>query len=348
MRKLLFILIISTNFSFAQILNNENLTFGAYGELYYSYDTSSPTNNELPAFLYNHKRHNEINLNLLLLEAAYKDEEIRSKVGIMAGTYSHYNLSSEPNWANFINEANIGVKLSKNKNLWIDVGVLPSHIGFESVKGLDCFTLTRSIIAENSPFFEAGANLNYTSNNNKLYVALLALNGWQKIYKNDGVNELSFGSQISYQFTEKLLVNYSNFYGSNDSDLRSDKLFFNNLYFKYNPTSKINFIWGNHLGFKNSNNYYGTSFITKCFLNTKISTALRYEYFLDKNAVNVSFENPQHYLNLNGLSLNFDYEINSKSTFRIEGKYYNNEVEIFDDFSNKSNVIITSSLIFRM
>lgn len=348
MRKLFFILIIPTNFAFAQILNKENFNFSAYGELYYSYDTSSPVNNELPVFLYNHKRHNEINLNLLLFEAAYKDDEIRSKVGVMAGTYAHYNLSSEPNWANFINEANIGVKLTKKYNLWLDVGVLPSHIGFESVKGLDCLTLTRSVIAENSPFFETGANLNFTSANNKLYVALLALNGWQKIYKNDGIKELSYGTQINYHLTNKLFVNYSNFYGSNDSNFKSDKLFFNNLYFKYNPSEKLNFIWGNHLGIRENNNYYGTSFIMGYVLNNKLNSAMRYEYFIDKNAINVNLENSLSYMNLNGLSLNLDYTINPKAKFRIEGKYYNNEVELFDDFSKKSNVIITSSLIFRM
>ena len=75
---------------------------------------------------------------------------------------------------------------------------------------------------------------------------------------------------------------------------------------------------------------------------------MRYEYFIDKNAINVNLENSLSYMNLNGLSLNLDYTINPKAKFRIEGKYYNNEVELFDDFSKKSNVIITSSLIFRM
>ena len=33
------------------------------------------------------------------------------------------------------------LKLAKKKNLWIDAGILPSHIGFESAVSKDCWTL---------------------------------------------------------------------------------------------------------------------------------------------------------------------------------------------------------------
>jgi hypothetical protein len=56
----------------------------------------------------------------------------------MAGNYSQYNLSAEPTWAQFIYEANIGLKSSNKTNIWIDAGILPSHIGFESAISADC------------------------------------------------------------------------------------------------------------------------------------------------------------------------------------------------------------------
>ncbi len=48
---------------FAQNDSLKNLTFNAYAELYYSYDFAKPANHEKPDFIYNHKRHNEINAN---------------------------------------------------------------------------------------------------------------------------------------------------------------------------------------------------------------------------------------------------------------------------------------------
>lgn len=60
---------------------------------------------------------------------------------------------------------------------------MPSHIGFESAIGKDCWNLTRSILADNSPYYETGIKLGYTSKNEKLYLAGMYLNGWQRIQK---------------------------------------------------------------------------------------------------------------------------------------------------------------------
>ena len=81
----------------------------------------------------------------------------------MLGNYAQYNLSAETNWAQFIYNANIGIKLSKKNNLWLDAGLMPSHIGAESAISDDCWSLTRSLSAENSPYYETGIKLNYTS-----------------------------------------------------------------------------------------------------------------------------------------------------------------------------------------
>ena len=72
-----------------------------------------------------------------------------------AGTYMNANYAAEPEYLKNIYEANAGIKISKNENLWIDVGILPSHIGFETAIRKDNWTLTRSMVAENSPYYES-------------------------------------------------------------------------------------------------------------------------------------------------------------------------------------------------
>ena len=118
--------------------STKKITYGAYGELHYNYDFSNPGNHEIPNFLYNHKRYIELNANLLLLKANYSDKKNRANIGFMAGNYSQYNLSAELTWAQFIYEVNIGLKSSNKTNIWIDAGILPSHIGFESAISADC------------------------------------------------------------------------------------------------------------------------------------------------------------------------------------------------------------------
>ena len=63
----------------------------------------------------------------------------------MAGTYAQDNMVAEQGALRYINEANIGVKISENKNLWIDAGIMPSHIGWESAIGKDNYTLTEAL-----------------------------------------------------------------------------------------------------------------------------------------------------------------------------------------------------------
>ncbi len=134
------------------------LTFSGYAEAYYSFDFNEPENHTKPGFLYNHNRHNELNLNLAFLKANYSSDRVRANVALMAGTYGQYNMAAEQELLKYVYEANVGVRVGKN--VWVDAGIMPSHIGFESAVSKDCYTLTRSIMAENTPYYEAGAKDN--------------------------------------------------------------------------------------------------------------------------------------------------------------------------------------------
>ena len=147
--------------------HQDALSFNFFVEAYYGYDFNKPTDNTRP-FVYSHNRHNEFNINLAYLKGSYNYGRTRANLAVAAGTYMNANYAAEPGVLKNIYEANAGVKIAKNKDLWIDVGILPSHIGFESAHSPSCWTLTRSIIAESSPYYEAGAKITYTSDNEKM------------------------------------------------------------------------------------------------------------------------------------------------------------------------------------
>jgi hypothetical protein len=104
------------------------LQVGGYAEMYYSF--SENTTDLKPDFLFNHKRNNQFAINVAMINATYKEEKTRAKIGIMFGDYAQYNYDGEPNWAQFIYEANFGALISKKYNIWLDAGVFTSHIGF--------------------------------------------------------------------------------------------------------------------------------------------------------------------------------------------------------------------------
>jgi hypothetical protein len=349
--KILLFLILFAQSVFSQNDTIKKFSLSAYGELYYSYDFSKPQNHEKPNFLYNHKRHNELNVNLLLLKANYTEKTYRANVGLMAGNYAHYNLSAEPNWAQFIYEANIGVKISKKENIWLDAGIMPSHIGFESAVSADCWTLTRSLSAENSPYYETGLKVTYISKNEKLTLSALFLNGWQRIKKPDYIQKPSFGAQITYKPTEKITLNYSNFIGSDKPDSVNSLRHFHNFYLQYEPTKKLGIIAGFDVGvdkfdLKRYAAWYTPVLIVKQSINNKTKIALRAEYYSDPKQIIIT-TNTKNGFQTFGLSSNVDYDINDKIKFRIEGKVLHSKDKIFANNAN-NNYLFTTNMTIKL
>jgi hypothetical protein len=334
----------------AQKDSTQKIDFSFYGDIYYSYNFAKSSTNEKENFVYNHKRHNEFNVNLLLARANYSQKKVRANIGLMAGNYPEYTLSAEPKWAQFVYEANIGVKLSSKKNIWLDGGIMPSHIGFESAISADCYTLTRSILAENSPYYETGVKLGYTSANEKLNLALLVLNGWQKIRRLPGNQTPSVGMQMNYKPKAILTLNYSNFLGTDKPDSLNAFRSFHNFYLIYDATSKLSLIAGFDFGTdKYTATKYGNWFAPIAIIRYKpkdnFATALRVEYYDDAKAIIIP-TNFAEGVKLFGVSTNVDYSITKNVLCRVEAKYLSAQNNIFSN-NKKQNVELTTNLCFR-
>lgn len=204
MKNILFLVMLLTATVTSAQVDTSALSISGFVETYYTFDMNQPDNHTRPAFLYNYNRHNEVNLNLGYVKAAYAENAVRANLALMAGTYANANLAAEPGVLQNIYEANAGIRVSRTKNLWLDAGIFSSHIGFESAHSPSCWTLTRSILAENSPYYESGVKLSYTSDNQKLFVSGLILNGWQRIQRIDGNNTPAGGYQLTIKPSDKI------------------------------------------------------------------------------------------------------------------------------------------------
>lgn len=319
--------------SIAQKDSSKKFAFSGYGELYYSYDFSKPINFEKPDYNYNYKKHNQLNVNLAYAKAGYQTNRFRSNLAIMAGNYATYNLSNEPNWATPIFEANVGYKIVKQLNLWVDAGIMPSHLGFESAVGVDCWTLTRSILAENSPYFETGVRVNYTNKKENILVAFYVLNGWQKIALSKFNAKPSFGIQVNYKPNSTITFNYSNFVGSAKPDSLQAFRIFHNLYAIYDASPKMSFIVGFDIGTEKSIGtklavWYTPVFISKVSLHKKHWLAGRLEFYSDPKQVIIQTGTANGYQTW-GASVNYDYQITPKVLLRAEVKTYQSKDAIF-------------------
>jgi hypothetical protein len=327
---LFFLFLLSTYAVYAQADSSSAITFSGYIEAYYAHDFNVTANNERPSFIYNYKQTNQPSINIGLLKVGYQKKAIRANLGLMAGNYVKYNLATEPDGLRNLYEANLGVSLSKTKSLWLDAGIFPSHIGLATPIGKDNFTLTRSLASENSPYYETGIRLSYTSANQKWYTALLALNGWQRI---EGLGRMpSLGTQLTFKPSSALQLNSSSYVGLEKRGGTESWRVFHNLFIVYQSTPKHTlaacFDIGKQqqLASTNWGTWYTVFVQNKYAFTNKWSATARIEYYSDKQQFLIQIQQPFQTF---GYSLNLDYLPIPSTIIRIEGKLYNSKETIF-------------------
>ncbi|MBL7902364.1 MAG: porin [Bacteroidia bacterium] len=328
------------------------LTISGYLEVYYSYDLSNPASHERPPFVYSFNRHNEVNLNIGFIKANYSNDKVRGNFALMAGTYAQYNLAGEQGLLKNVFEANAGVKLSNKHNLWVDAGVMPSHIGFESAVGKDCWNLTRSLLADNTPYYESGVKLGYTSNNQKWYLAAMYLNGWQRIQRIPGNQTPAFGTQLTLKPNSNITLNWSTFVGNEQPDSLKAWRYFNNFYGQFQLSEKFGVIAGVDVGLQQMktdtnayNNWYTPILILQYKPGIKTRIAARAEYYSDPSGVIIATGTPNGFQTM-GFSLNFDYLPLENVMFRVEARTWNSKDQIFtlNQKASNMNYFFTGSL----
>lgn len=352
-RILIGIFSICTTIAYAQSdTSKSSLVVSGYVEAYYGYDFNQPEDHTRPGFLYSHNRHNEFNLNLGFVKANYSSEKVRANIALATGTYMNSNYAAETGVAKNIYEANVGFKISKNKNLWVDAGIFASHIGFESAISKDCRVLTRSILAENSPYFESGAKLSYTTDNNKWFFSGLVLNGWQRIQRPDGNSSPAFGTQITFIPSSRVTLNHSTFFGNDKPDTSKQMRYFNNFYGLFQINENFHITGGFDYGVEEEskpgnefNFWYSPVLILQVKLNNIWTIAARGEYYVDEKGVIIA-TGTENGFQTAGFSLNLDYKFRDNAIWRIEGRTLNSKDKIFinDKSPENSSTFVTTSI----
>lgn len=356
MKKLLLITLLLLSFSQLQAQENSwnkepELNISGFLDIFYVYDFNQPQGNQRQNFLYNHNRHNEFNLNLGLVKFSLENDKYRANLALQSGTYANDNYSAEQYLLKNIFEANVGISLNNENSLWLDVGVLPSHIGFESAISTDNMTLTRSLSAENSPYFLSGGKLTYTVND-RLEVVGLVVNGWQRIQRLEGNSLPSFGTQVYYNISENISFNWSTFIGTDTPDSTRRMRYFNNVYTQIKVTDKFELVAGFDVGLQGRLDGTSTydmwltpTIIGQYTINDKWKSSIRAEYYQDQSGVIIPTNTINGFETL-GFSFNLDYSPTKNVISRIEGRWLNSKDDIFENnnfaFSNNNFIIATS------
>jgi hypothetical protein len=345
------------SFCIAEETRNNQLNFSTYIETYYSRDFNYPSNNMRPFFTYSHNRANDLSINLAMFKTALQVQNYRANLALGSGTYMRANYAAEPDGLQNLYEANAGIKLSSERNIWLDVGVMSSHLGFESAIGVENWTMTRSLMAENSPYFETGAKVSYSSDDGKWYASGLLLTGWQRIKRTEGNTTPAIGHQLTYKPNSTVTLNSSSFVGNDKSDRDRQMRYFHDFYGQFKLSDKWGLITAFDIGAEekplgSGGGYYvwfAPAIIARYQVSDQLGFSARWEYFQDIHGVIVNTGTTNGF-RTHGYSINVDYKVCPQITLRAEARKLNSKDDIFDDEGARlknSNMMIATAFALQ-
>jgi hypothetical protein len=329
------------------------ISLGAYIDAYYGRTFNSLKNEDVP-YMSNMTDNNNIGINLAYIDVRYQSERLRARFTPGYGSYVTVNYALEPLGFKNIIEANVGLKLSKKKEIWLDFGVFGSPYTNESCVSKDHLAYTRSLAPEYVPYYLAGAKLNYVLNS-KWSFYLYVLNGWQQI--KDLNQGKSVATQVEFRPSDKHLINWNTYVGDESSAIRPNYTtrYFSDVYWIYNPNGKLSMTACAYLGLQKKNTlgvnsshlWWTANCIARYSFNKTASITGRVEYFSDPDQIMVTNAySPALPFQCWSTSLGYNLKLWDQALFRIEARQFFSDANIFktETGGSQSNTWITTNL----
>jgi hypothetical protein len=306
-----------------------------YGEMYYNYDFSQENRNTRDAWFYNHNLQNTIAPNLFILETNYKTKDLYMQLDLMFGSYAGAIMANEPIWAKPVYQAYIGTTAG---NFDIEAGIFESGVGLESAKGMDNPTLTRSIFAENTPYFLTGIRSRWEDNTGIIMIEGAIVNGWETVVRHATLQNTTPGGLFRLRLgSKKVHVHYNLLYTEDAGGINiSVPRLLNGIYFKH-ALNTLQWFLGYDNVKTDDNNVHMPYLILRKEISERFAFALRGEYARDFTRTRFllpqSIDTPGGTLLLErdfevwSASLNVDYSPRKNLLLRTEIRYMEGQTE---------------------
>lgn len=267
------------------------ITFGAFVDGYYAWDFNQPRNFDR-AFTTQPARHAEFNINLAYVEARLSGPRYRGRLALQYGTAVVANYAGEPHLGHvsgasssqYLQEASVGYQVTPS--VWLDGGIFFAHTGYEGWISRDNLTYSRSLIADYSPYYEAGVKLTWVATP-KLTAQIDVVNGWQDISNYN--TPPAVGVRFDYVASKKLTLSYDNFVGNVAADSAPRQIrFYNDFIAQITPSSRWQVAAVLDVGTQSHTKstggtalWYGTALVGKYFPVPRIGIVGRLERYDD-------------------------------------------------------------------
>jgi hypothetical protein len=333
------------------------LTFGGFVDTYYAWDFNQPANFDR-AYTTQPVRHAEFNINLAFLEAKVTGPRYRGRLAVQWGTSVQANYAGEPrlgsvsgpNVSQFIQEATVGYQLGQS--LWIDGGIFLAHLGYESWISRDNLSYTRSLIADFSPYYEAGVKATWNTTP-KLTTTLTIVNGWQDISVYN--TPPAAGIRLDYAASPKFTLSYDNFIGDAAADSAASRLrLYHDFIAQYNGGGRWQLSAVYSLGTESNKTpsggtatWWGFTTLAKYHATSRLAVVGRVEGYSDPDQVIVVTGLPESFRST-GASLGLDVNLVGPVLWRTEVRGLQSDDAVWPAHVagryRKSNAVAVTSL----
>jgi hypothetical protein len=333
------------------------IRIGGLIDTYYGFDFNEPATSDRP-YCVSSPRHNEININLAYIEVQYLNERVRGRLVPGFGTYINSNYANEKGTLKNLIEANVGVRISKKRDIWVDAGVFGAPYTNETAISRDHLMYTRSLAPEYTPYYLAGVKLS-SPVGKKLKAYGYVINGWQVI--NDVNNPLSVGTQLEYRPNGKLLLNWDTYAGNENSAMTPDyqRRYFTDVYAIFNSGKRFSLTSCAYIGVQDKKDTLGAATHPVWFqanviggwkLGKNTSLSARAEYFSDPHAVIVVPVTSASGFEAGSAGICFNVKIGGNALFRLEGRSFYSPHNVFiarnGEGTDTSHLLITNLTVW--
>jgi hypothetical protein len=328
---------------------------GGYVDAYYGYDFNRPASGNRDYFV-SSARHNEMSINLAFVDVKYNSSRLRARFAPGFGTYINANYANEPGSLKNIVEGSVGLRPFRNKNIWIDGGIIGSPFTPETPISKDQLMYTRSIGSEYFPYYLSGLKVSWPLHQ-KLNFYLYLINGWQQIA--DQNKGKSVGTQFEYKPSDQWLVNWNTYLGDERSVLTPNfrTRYFSDVFITFSgkKISASGCIYGgvqNSIvpgGSFQSFKWWNANLIGRFTFNKKVSLSGRVEYFSDPQSAMIVPVTPVYGFNTYSSGLCLNLHLASNAIVRFEGRSFFSSKDVFQDSgkaSSSSNMLISNLTIW--
>jgi hypothetical protein len=319
--------------------DSARIRWSGFVDSYIAYDVNRPPTGDR-VFTTQAARHAEANVNLAYVDATLDGNRVRGRVALQFGTAVQANYAGEPRRGSisgpevsrFVQEAFAGYQVTRA--LWIDGGIMLAPFGPESWVSRDNWTYTRSLVADNSPYYEAGARAVWQMTP-AVEAQLHVINGWQNISETN--EDKAVAARLQWNVSPNVTLVYDTFIGNEAADtLPSELRLFQEAMVRAALGPRVAAIvaydWGSQRAMDGRARWRGFVTVVRYEARRRLHVAGRVEAYSDPRQVIVRTGQGKAFV-AKGASVNLDVQVDPRLVWRTEMRLLRNKTAVFPERS---------------